>query len=467
MSDKDIELFGLHPESKSSHVGYDMSDMPDQDGTGRKLSKKLVMIVLIVVVVVLTPIVMLTSTQDDAKQKEKAKEKQQKEREADIKIPTSLDSVNKVVKDQEAAGKKIAQQQQAKAASQTAVSGALGTTNQSNAFAGGTPLPTPLAQPGSPLPQGQMSPQQLQDEQRKDAERKRMVEIAGSQIVVLSKSNSGGEVGSGLSQIDGLVKAAKQNALTGSNIDQLTAQAEREAANAGQSPDQGAKQDPDKQWLKTVRNDSSSDASPITPTIAQSKFTVFQGTVIPAVLLTAVNSDLPGQIAAQVTQNIYDGVTGKTLVIPKGSRLVGEYNNGVKIGQARVMAAFTRLIYPSGASISLGGMEATDAGGTSGLEGDVNNHFWAMFGSSFLVAGLADLMQKDNPQSVTVVNTSGTTQSLASAAGQVLVDTSKTILDRNKNMTPTIVVPRGSRMTIFVQKDMILPPSITSVVPMR
>lgn len=106
-----------------------------------------------------------------------------------------------------------------------------------------------------------------------------------------------------------------------------------------------------------------------------------QGATIPAVLISEIRSDLPGDIKAQTTMDVYDSVNGSSLLIPKGTILVGKYNSEVKMGQEKVMAGFTRMIYPSGASADLGGMKAAESSGESGFSDEVDSHFWKMFGA--------------------------------------------------------------------------------------
>ena len=183
---------------------------------------------------------------------------------------------------------------------------------------------------------------------------------------------------------------------------------------------------------------------------------MLEGTVIPAVLLTEINSDLPGTLVAQVTQDIWDSVHGRTLLVPKGSRLVGDYNSDVRPGQERVLAAFRRLILPDGSSIDLIGTQATDAQGRSGLVDRVDRHFWTMFGSSFIVAAIASFVQRREalPSTVIVVpGGAGTAASaVSSAAGTVLVETSRAILGRSRNMAPTLLIGQGHRFSLTVQK---------------
>lgn len=182
---------------------------------------------------------------------------------------------------------------------------------------------------------------------------------------------------------------------------------------------------------------------------------IHQGSVIPAVLITELNSDLPGQLTAMVTMDIYDTIRGDAMLIPKGSKLVGSYNNSLTAGQERVMAAFTRIIRPDGSSIDLRAMQAADGMGQSGLADEVDNHFFKMFSTSFLVAGLAYLFESNNQPDTVVVTGGGTTgQALGSEAGRVLVDVSRTVLDRYKVIPPTIHIRKGHVFNVIVNRDM-------------
>lgn len=180
-----------------------------------------------------------------------------------------------------------------------------------------------------------------------------------------------------------------------------------------------------------------------------SPYTLHQGKIIPAVLGRQINSDLPGEITAYVVTNVYDSLGNGALLIPKGSVLAGRYNSEVKPGQERVLFAFNRLIMPNGQSFDLPGAQGSDLAGASGISGDVDNHFFKMFSASFFTAWLTDRV---TPQT-TSNGLTGTTTSV-SPAGQVLVDVSKTILDRNRSIPPTITVDQGTRINVEVKKDM-------------
>jgi type IV secretion system protein VirB10 len=113
-----------------------------------------------------------------------------------------------------------------------------------------------------------------------------------------------------------------------------------------------------------------------------SPYEIKAGTVIPAIMVGGISSDLPGQIIGQVRENIYDTATGRYVLIPQGAKLVGTYDNSVTTGQQRVLVAWTRIIYPDASSIDLGKMPGTDQSGLGGLKDRVNTHFWKAFGNA-------------------------------------------------------------------------------------
>lgn len=184
---------------------------------------------------------------------------------------------------------------------------------------------------------------------------------------------------------------------------------------------------------------------------AVNRLVLRQGKIIPAILGRQINSDLPGRITAHVASDVFD--RDGQLLIPKGATLVGQYDSEVKVGQSRVMFAFERLILPNGYSFDLPAANGTDLAGAAGVTGDVNNHFFKMFGTSLLIALLGERLE--TPSNVTQIGASGPT----TAAGQVLSDVSKTILERNRLIPPTITVDQGTRINVEVVADMVFPES--------
>lgn len=186
---------------------------------------------------------------------------------------------------------------------------------------------------------------------------------------------------------------------------------------------------------------------------------VSEGHVIRAVLLTRVNSDLPGRVIARVTSDVYDS-NQRHMVIPKGSQLIGTYSSQIVIGQERLLMAMNRLILPNGSWISLSGAGAADMTGTSGVGADVNNHFLKMFGSS-LVLGASTLLL---PREDTTVSTlqgmagGGTPGTAGSIFATSLNEVLKTLLERNRQISPTLSLNEGQEFIFMVAHDMAMVP---------
>ncbi|WP_299695782.1 TrbI/VirB10 family protein, partial [uncultured Vibrio sp.] len=119
-----------------------------------------------------------------------------------------------------------------------------------------------------------------------------------------------------------------------------------------------------------------------TRTLAKSEHELTVGTVIPATLISAINSDTPNNLVAQVSQNVYDSATGGAILIPQGTQLYGTYDSRVAYGQRRLPVTWSRVNFPDGTKLDLGGMSSMDTTGQGGLTGKVNNHFWKLFGQA-------------------------------------------------------------------------------------
>lgn len=191
---------------------------------------------------------------------------------------------------------------------------------------------------------------------------------------------------------------------------------------------------------------------------AGSPFRVSTGTLIPAVLSAGINSDLPGQTTALVRRNVYDSRTGRFLLIPQGSRLVGEYDSRVAFGQNRVFVAWNRLIFPDGRSLDLGGMQGVDLSAAAGLRDKVNNHFVRTFGSALLIAAVSAGVQLSQPENDGNFQSNPTPSQLAAAAvGQELGRVASEYLRRNLDVRPTIEVRPGYELNVEVTADLDLP----------
>jgi len=187
-----------------------------------------------------------------------------------------------------------------------------------------------------------------------------------------------------------------------------------------------------------------------------SPFVVQAGTVIPAALITGIRSDLPGQITAQVTENIYDTPTGRARLIPQGARLIGVYDSQVAFGQSRVLLVWTRLIMPNGRSIVLERQQGADAGGYSGLEDEVDNHWAELFKAALLstILGVgAELGSGADSGSNTDI-----IQALRLSAANSLNQTGQKVVQRNLNIQPTLTIRPGFPVRVIVNRDLVLEP---------
>lgn len=193
----------------------------------------------------------------------------------------------------------------------------------------------------------------------------------------------------------------------------------------------------------------------------KSPYEVQAGTIIAANLLTAVNTSLPGDIISQVRQDVYDSVTGKFLLIPKGSKLLGKYDSSIAYGQERILIAFDRIVRPDGTSIQLSNFTGSDAEGNAGLVAGVDNHWSRILGAatistmlSFGAGVAADHNTGSNPYYP------GAQQSGITGAASGISQTGQSITNRAMDIQPTLTVPAGFNFTVIVNKDMILKPYV-------
>ena len=184
--------------------------------------------------------------------------------------------------------------------------------------------------------------------------------------------------------------------------------------------------------------------SPVSPN------TLLAGSVIAASLITGLNSDLPGMVTAQVTQAVYDSVTGQKLLVPQGSRLIGKYDSVVAFGQKRALVIWQRLILPDGTSVRLDNMPATDAAGNAGLADKVDFHTWSLLkgvglatmlgvGSELSIGGDGDLVEAIRESAQTNVSRAG-----------------DQITQRNLDVQPTITIRPGAPVRVLVTRDLII-----------
>jgi len=184
------------------------------------------------------------------------------------------------------------------------------------------------------------------------------------------------------------------------------------------------------------------------------------GAVIPAVMVTGINSDLPGNIIAQVSQNVWDTASGRQLLIPQGSKLFGVYDSRVVYGQERVLVAWNRLVFPDGSAFTLGAMPGSDMAGYAGYTDEVNNHYLRIFGSSVLMSlisgGTAYTMDSLSGNSNSNTNSTPTMQQeMGSALAAQLGQATTQLLQKNLNIKPTLEIRPGYQFNVIVTKDLV------------
>ena len=186
-----------------------------------------------------------------------------------------------------------------------------------------------------------------------------------------------------------------------------------------------------------------------------SPYMIRAGFVLPAIMISGINSDLPGQ----VNQNVYDTATGRFLLIPQGTRLIGTYSSDVGYGQERVLMAWQRLIFPDGKTLDIRAMPGADSAGYAGFSDQVNNHWFRTISSAILMSGViaaVDLSQ-DNTNSSDSSDRQRAGDALSEALGQTLGQVLGQIISKNLNISPTLEIRPGYRFNVIAVKDMTLP----------
>ena len=184
-----------------------------------------------------------------------------------------------------------------------------------------------------------------------------------------------------------------------------------------------------------------------------SPYVLQAGAVIPAALITGIRSDLPGQISAQVTENVYDSPTGRALLVPQGTRVVGQYDNGIGFGQRRVLLVWNRLIFPNGRSMVLERQPGADAQGYAGLEDGVDYHWGALFKAAALSTILSVGAEAGSSG-----QESDIVRALRSGASDSVSQVGQQIVQRQLDIAPTITIRPGFPVRVFVTRDLALEP---------
>jgi type IV secretion system protein VirB10 len=209
-------------------------------------------------------------------------------------------------------------------------------------------------------------------------------------------------------------------------------------------------------FLKAAQNRSAAeDYLHFTRDAPLSRYEIKAGWEIPAVLEQSLNSDLPGELKALVTSNVYDTATGQYLLIPQGARLVGKYDSRVSYGQDGVQVAWSRIIFPDASSIDLDGMLGLDSHGNAGLRDQVDRHYKRLIGMSVLSSMFMAAFAISQNRSQTILTYPTPGQAAETAVGQDLSMTGAQMARSNMNVQPTIKVPAGYRFTVRVNRDIL------------
>ena len=223
----------------------------------------------------------------------------------------------------------------------------------------------------------------------------------------------------------------------------------------------GGRSDHDKgmSLLAPISNDKTGDRwvlgnhveAPRTP------FELRAGAVIPGTMISGVTSDLPGQIIGQVSQNVYDTATGKYLLIPQGTRLLGVYSNDVAYGQNSILVAWQRLIFPDGKALDIGSMPGSDSAGNAGFRDEVDNHYFRVFGQALLMSGIVagvTYSQLQNQSQSVPFGPPNAGSVMSAAMGQQLGEVTAQMIAKNLNIAPQNKIRPGYLFNVTVVKDL-------------
>jgi type IV secretion system protein VirB10 len=226
------------------------------------------------------------------------------------------------------------------------------------------------------------------------------------------------------------------------------------AASAAPAADPSARQngqDHKLAFIDAATGNAAASAERLQP--PASPYIVQAGTVIAGALVTGIRSDLPGEITGQVTQDVYDSPTGRYLLIPQGSRLIGAYDSQVAFGQSRVLMVWTRLILPNGKSMALERQSGADPQGFAGLQDKVDDHW-----GQLLKGALLSTLLSVGAEAGTSSDENNLAQALRAGASQSISQTGEQIVARDLNVQPTLTIRPGFPVTVVVGRDLVLEP---------
>ena len=262
-------------------------------------------------------------------------------------------------------------------------------------------------------------------------------------------ANTGGDSGAGVSNV---IQGGNQLGLP---ADLLNAEAPGEAALAALFGSGAFNAPLANETAATEQGPSGPGSDVYNPHSLQrpvSPYQVMAGTIIPASLITGLNSDLPGQVIGQVTENVFDTPTGQHLLIPQGTKLLGRYESEIDAGQSRALVVWNRIILPDGSSLVIDNLHGTDASGQSGIRDKVDRHRANVFGAALLSSVLSvasELGSSDDDRIIEALRDGG--QDFINQAGQ-------SVVTKALSRKPTLRVRPGWRLRVIVNQDLVLKP---------
>jgi type IV secretion system protein VirB10 len=328
------------------------------------------------------------------------------------------------------------------------------------------PVAAQTTQPREPTPEERRIVAAYEREQQAIAAPTTLREGFGSPAAGTSQTagvrNTGDDAAQIAAMVQGLMRQNGGSQVTPESVRPLFTQRPQTGEGDGESSDQ-SQQNGTEAFLAKARAGQTADYLKSTRTVPLSRYEIKAGWEIPAVLEQALNSDLPGELKALVSSNVYDTASGRYLLIPQGSRLVGVYNSRIGYGQDGVQVIWDRVIYPDGSSLDLSGMIGQDAHGFSGFRDKVDRHYTRLIGFAVLTSLFAAASEISQNQNRSLLTYPSPAQVAGSGVGQQASDLGAQIIRRNLNVQPTIKIGVGYRFNVRVNRDILFDAPYTPV----
>ena len=328
------------------------------------------------------------------------------------------------------------------------------------------PEPEPIVEPPPPPPPPPKPkpiyiPVPTISERRRREQAKRLVSAgAPSTIQTFEAQQGGAAAGASSRQSEEMSALAEAARLLGTTpVPQQPQQGDMSASFMPPGTGQGAANDPNG-WARKaafIKQDLPEEYSRHSRTPQRTLLELKAGHLLPCVLISGLNSDLPGDMIAQVSENVYDSATGRWILIPRGSKVIGTYDDQISYGQSRVLVIWRRIVFPDGSTLVLDNFGGADQAGYSGFKGKVNRHWGSIISSALLVSLLGAGVELAAPTKNGDRDENDPRSILAENAAASVAEAISQIIRREVSRQPTIVVKPGYRFMIFVQRDVVFP----------